>query len=196
MTAPPLAAEEQARADVYALLAQLFYAPPGRALLDSLARLDAGDAEPAASALAGAWHGLARSAAGADPEAVREEYESLFVGTGRAAVTLYTGAYTLKSALDNPLVEIRDFLDSQGLARRQSVHEPEDHVAALCETMRHLILRDDAAAQRKLFEGFVWPAGGPLCDAISNHRGARFYAAAARLARTFFELEHTAFEMD
>ena len=196
MTAPPLAAEEQARADVYALLAQLFYAPPGRALLDSLARLDAGEAEPAASAMAGAWRGLARSAAGADPEAVREEYESLFVGTGRAEVTPYTGAYTLASALDNPLVEIREFLDAQGLARKQSVHEPEDHIAALCEVMRHLILRDDAAAQRKMFESFLWPAASILCDAISSHRNARFYATAARFAKTFFEIEHTAFDMD
>lgn len=193
---PPLAAQEQARADVYALLAQLFYAPPGRGLLDSLARMDAGDGEGAASGMVGAWRELARSATGADPEAVRDEYESLFIGTGRAEVTLYTGAYAPRSALDNPLVEIRSFLDSQGLARKQSVHEPEDHLAALCEVMRHLILKDDAAAQRKLFEEFLWPAANGLCDAISNHRGARFYAAAARLAKTFLELEHTAFDMD
>lgn len=196
MSAPSVAPEELARADLYALLAQLFYAPPERALLQALAGMDRADVTGEGSALATLWRELARSAAGADPEAVLEEYESLFVGTGRAEVTLYTAAYTLASALDNPLVDIRNFLDAQGLARKQSVHEPEDHIAALCEVMRHLILRNDVAAQRKLFERFLWPAASVLCDAISSHRNARFYGAAARLAKTFFELEHTAFDMD
>ncbi len=193
MSSEALAPEEQARAGVYALLAQLFYAPPDRALLDSLARMQAVDD---GTAMAGAWRDLAASAAGADPDALREEFESLFVGTGRAEVTLYTGAYTLRGALDNPLVAIRDFLDAQGLARKQSVHEPEDHLAALCEVMRYLILRDNVAAQRTWFARFLWPGADPLCDAISRHAKARFYAAAAKLAKTFLEIEHTAFEMD
>ncbi|TAK41004.1 MAG: molecular chaperone [Betaproteobacteria bacterium] len=196
MTAPDVAPEDLARADLYALLAQLFYAPPEGALLQALAGMHRTDAAGEVSALAGPWLELARRAADADPDTVREEYESLFIGTGRAEVTPYTAAYTLASALDNPLVEIREFLDAQGLARKQSVHEPEDHIAALCEVMRHLILRDDAAAQRKLFESFLWPAASGLCDAISSHPNARFYAAAARFAKTFFELEHTAFDMD
>lgn len=193
MSTAALAPEEQARADVYALLAQLFYAPPGPALLDSLARLQAVDD---GTAMARAWRDLAASAAGAEPDALREEYESLFVGTGRAEITLYTGAYTLRGTLDNPLVAIREFLDARGLARRQSVHEPEDHFAALCEVMRHLILRDDVAAQRTWFARFLWPATGPLCDAVSRHSGARFYAVAAKFAKSFLEIEHTAIEMD
>jgi TorA maturation chaperone TorD len=193
MTGEVLPPEEQARADCYALLAQMFCAPPGRALLDSLAHMQAVDG---GTPMAAAWRELAASAAVADPDALREEYESLFVGTGRAEITLYTGAYTLKGALDNPLVTIRDFLQAQGLARKQSVHEPEDHLAALCEVMRHLVLRDDIAAQRKWFESFLWPAASPLCDAISRHPGARFYAAAAKLTKSFLEIEHTAFEMD
>lgn len=193
MTGEALPPEEQARADCYALLAQVFYAPPGRALLDSIARMQAVDD---GTAMAGAWRDFAASAAGADPDALREEYESLFVGTGRAEVTLYTGAYTLKGSLDNPLVAIRDFLDAQRLARKQSVHEPEDHVAALCEVMRHLILRDDVAAQRTWFASFLWPAAVPLCNAISRHAEARFYAGAAKFAKSFLEIEHTAFEID
>jgi TorA maturation chaperone TorD len=196
MTAAALAPEEAARADLYGLLAQLFYAPPDQALLVALAQVNPGDGDHAPTAMGDAWCELARCASAADPETVREEYESLFVGTGRAEITLYTGAYTLKSALDNPLVEIRDFLDTQGLARKPSVNEPEDHIAALCEVMRHLILRDDSAAQRKLFEDFLWPAVGRLCDAITGHGRAGFYAPVARLAKTFLDLEHSAFDMD
>jgi TorA maturation chaperone TorD len=196
MTAAALAPEEEARADLYGLLAQLFYAPPDQALLGALADVKPGDGDSAPTAMGDAWRELASAAASADPEAVREEYESLFVGTGRAEITLYTGAYTLKSALDNPLVVIRDFLDAQRLARKPAVNEPEDHIAALCEMMRHLILRDDSAAQRKLFEDFLWPAAGPLCNAIAGHGRAGFYAPVARLAKTFFDLEHSAFDMD
>lgn len=196
MTPAALAPEEEARAALYGLLAQLFYAPPEQGLLSALAQLKPGDGDGAPTAMGDAWRELARAAASADPEAVREEYEFLFVGTGRAEITLYTGAYTLKSALDNPLVEIRDFLDAQGLARKPSVNEPEDHIAALCEVMRHLIQRDDSAAQRKLFEVFLWPAVGRLCDAITGHGRAGFYAPVARLAKTFFNLEHSAFDMD
>ena len=195
MTAEPLAAEDQARANFYALLAQLFYAPPEREVLGLLARTDAAVAEEGTSALAGALQALAQSASGAEPETVREEYESLFVGTGRAEITLYTGAYTLQSALDNPLVGIREFLIVQGLERRQSVHEPEDHIAALCEVMRHLIVRGDAASQQEFFESYLASAGPVLCDAVIDHQRASFYRYAARLAKTFFELEHAAFDM-
>ena len=192
----PLAPEEEARANLYGLLAQLFYAPPEGELLRLLARGDAVVAKAAASALAEAWQALTQSASGARPDAVREEYELLFVGTGRAEITLYTGAYTLQGVLDNPLVQLRDFLLAHGLARRHAVHEPEDHIAALCEVMRHLIVRSDAAAQREFFQGYLAQAGPVLCDAISNHPKAGFYRHAARLARTFFELEHAAIEME
>jgi TorA maturation chaperone TorD len=195
MTAEPLTPEDQARANFYALLAQLFYAPPDRDLLDLLARTDALAAEQGAGALAGAWRALAESGSSSGADAVREEYESLFVGTGRAEVTLYAGAYTLKSALDNPLVSLREFLAAQGLERRQSVHEPEDHLAALCEVMRHLVLRGDAAVQREFFQGYLASAGGLLCDAISNHPRSVFYRRVAHLAKKFFELEHAAFDM-
>ena len=196
MSVQPLEQEDEARANFYALLAQLFYAPPEPDFLTSLARAEAVVDDGGGSPLASAWRDLAHSAAGATAQAVREEYESVFVGTGRAEVTLYTGAYTLNSALDNPLVQIRDFLSAQGLQRKQSVHEPEDHIAALCEVMRHLVVRGDVAMQRDFFEGFVWPASGPLCAAILEHPRVTFYGDAAKFAKRFFELEHDAFQMD
>ena len=196
MTAEPLAAEDQARANFYALLAQLFYAPPGRDLLDSIAHTDAIVSGHSDTALGSECRELARGASSAEPDAVREEYESLFVGTGRAEITLYAGAYTLKGALDNPLVDIRDFLAAQGLERRHSVHEPEDHIAALCEVMRHLVVRGDAAAQREFFAGYLSSAGRALCNAIIDHPRSGFYRHVARLAKTFFELELAAFDME
>jgi TorA maturation chaperone TorD len=197
MSAAELAEEEQGRANLYALLARLFYAPPDRALLQSLAAADEIVAADAASPLASAWRKLAAAAAAVDEEAAREEYEGAFVGTGKAEVTLYTTAYTVKTSLDNPLVEIREFLLDNGLVRRENAYEPEDHIAGLCETMRHLIASDGKdAEQRRFFSAFVWPAANPLCDAINRSQGTNFYRHVASLAQSFFVLEHTAFEMD
>jgi TorA maturation chaperone TorD len=197
MSAAGLAEEEQGRANLYALLARLLYAPPDRALLQAIATADEIVAADAGSPLASAWRKLAAAAAAADEEAAREEYESVFVGTGKAEVTLYTCAYTVKTSLDNPLVEIRDFLIANGLVRRDNANEPEDHIAGLCETMRHLIASDGKdAEQRRFFSAFVWPAADPLCDAIMRSQGTNFYKHVASLAQSFFALEHTAFEMD
>jgi TorA maturation chaperone TorD len=197
MSAAGLAEEEQGRANLYALLARLLYAPPDRALLQAIATADEIVAADAGSPLASAWRKLAAAAAAADEEAAREEYESVFVGTGKAEVTLYTCAYTVKTSLDNPLVEIRDFLITNGLVRRDNANEPEDHIAGLCETMRHLIASDGKdAEQRRFFSAFVWPAADPLCDAIMRSQGTNFYKHVASLAQSFFALEHTAFEMD
>jgi len=197
MSSAELAEEEQGRANLYALLARLFYAPPDRALLQSLAAADEIVAEDAASPLASAWRKLAAAAAAVDEEAAREEYEGVFVGTGKAEVTLYTCAYTVKTSLDNPLVEIREFLSAQGLVRRDNANEPEDHIAGLCETMRHLIAADGKdGEQRRFFTAFVWPAANPLCDAIMRSPSTNFYKHVASLAQSFFAVEHAAFEMD
>lgn len=197
MTAETIAEEEQGRANLYALLARLFYAPPDRALLDAIATADEIAAENPGAPLAAAWRRLAAAAAAIDEEAAREEYESAFVGTGKAEVTLYTSAYTVKTALDNPLVDIREFLIRNGLVRRENAHEPEDHVAGLCETMRHLIASEGKAAeQQRFFSAFLWPAANPLCDAIMRSEATNFYKPVAELARSFFALEHTAFELE
>lgn len=197
MNPSQIAEEEQGRANLYALLARLFYAPPDRALLDAIATADEIAAENPGAPLAAAWRKLAAAAAAIDAEAAREEYEGAFIGTGKAEVTLYTSAYTVKTSLDNPLVDIREFLIRNGLVRRENAHEPEDHIAGLCETLRHLIASEGKdAEQRRFFSAFVWPAANPLCDAIMRSEATNFYKHVAELARSFFQLEHTAFELD
>ncbi len=192
---PTPAPEEAARAEVYGLLARLFYAAPDAALLASIASV--GGAEAGAGKVGHAWRELARAAAQADPEAVRDEHETVFVGTGKAAVTLYMTAYTIRYASESPLAELREDLARHGLARLGNAHEPEDHVAGLCEVMRWLIAeeRADLAAQKKFFERWLWPGATALCNAINNCPSTGFYRAVANIAECFFEVEHSAFEM-
>ena len=186
-----IAPEEQARANFYGLLARLFYAPPDAALLQAitLEKLEGEIAQP--------WEELKRAAAAADPEAVREEYETVFIGTGKAPVTLYSTAYTIRYSSDAPLAELRGELARLGLARRAETHEPEDHIAALCDVMRHLVAeqKSDLEEQGRFFNRWIHPAVEPLCSAIERSDKTAFYKPVARFARGFCTLEHMAFEM-
>lgn len=183
--------EEAARANFYALLARLFYAPPDAALLKAISadRLE-GD-------LAAPWEELASAAASADPDAVREEYETAFIGTGKAPVTLYTAAYTIRFSNEVPLAELRGELAALGLARRAEVREPEDHIAALFDTMRHLVAEQkrDLDEQRRFFSRWIGPTIEPLCSAIERSDKTAFYKSVAGFAKSFLRLEQAAFEM-
>jgi len=183
--------EEAARANLYALLARLFYASPDAALLKAIAE------ETMEGELAESWNGLKMAAATADAEVVREEYETAFVGTGKAPVTLYTTAYAIKYSNEAPLAKLRGELDRLGLARRAEVREPEDHFAALCDVMRHLVAKQksDLGEQQRFFSRWIYPIAGPLCAAISRSDKTVFYKHVARFAERFCTLEHMAFEM-
>jgi TorA maturation chaperone TorD len=186
-----IAPEEQARANLYALLARLFSAPPDAQLLRAIA------SETMEGELAVPWNALAQAAKEADPDAVREEFETAFVGTGKAPVTLYTTAYAIKYSNEVPLAELRGDLDRLGLARRQEVREPEDHFAALCDVMRHLVAKQqsDLAEQQRFFSRWIRPTVEPLCAAIERSEKTAFYKHVAGFAAGFCTLEHRAFEM-
>jgi len=192
-----IAPEEEARAAFYGLLARLFYAPADAALLSALGGSGPLPGDDADAALAVAWLDLTRAAASASLAAVEEEYESVFIGTGKAEVSLYTSAYTVKSAVDNPLVEIRDFMDRKGLQRKADAFEPEDHFASVCEIMRSLVVEQQSTLkeQQAFFESYVGPGGLLLCDAINRSARTVFYRHAANLAKAFLTLEQESLDM-
>ena len=150
-----------------------------------------------ADSLDAAWRGLVNAAASADQTGVADEYNSLFVGSGRSEVSLYLGAYTARSSVDTKLVALREFLTAHGIQRQAAVHEPQDHVAMLFEVMRYLICEQphDIDEQKVFFDHFVWSGGIALCDAISTHGGAQFFTHVAGFAKSFLMVEHDAFEM-
>lgn len=188
--------EETARADFYGLLASLFYAPPPRGLLSALSQARA----PEEGALQQAWNELAAQANEANEQALREEYESLFIGVGKPEVMLYGSFYLSGFLMEKPLAALRTDLSELGLERDESMPESEDHIAVLCEVMRYLITSDDVihaslATQKRFFATHVQPWVSDMCDAIERHPQAGFYASVARLTRRFFEVEIQAFDM-
>jgi TorA maturation chaperone TorD len=190
-----LAPEEQARANFYALLARLFYAPPDEGFLKALAAADELDAED--ETLAARWRELIAAAALTQPDAVRAEYDDAFVGTGKSPVTLYAAAYSLRYTNETPLAALRSDLAALGLARREGAGEPEDHLAALCDTMRYLIAEEQRPLdeQQRFYDRWIKPNYEALCAAIDASERTSFYKVVGRMAKAFFSLEQAAFEM-
>lgn len=188
--------EETARADLYGLLASLFYAPPSKETLAAIAAApDDGD-----SILQQAWRQLAAACRTADAQQVREEYDALFIGVGKPEVMLYGSYYLSGFLMEKPLAALRDDLASLGLQRNEGMPESEDHIAALCEVMRYLIASDDPvhasiATQKRFFSTHMQPWVDTMCDQVLQHPQARFYSAVAYVAKAFFEVEMQAFDM-
>ena len=192
LTLPP---EEVARANFYGLLARLFYGPPDAPLLQAIS--NSTYIETDEGGIGEAWQGLCRAAGEADLEALRDEYDTVFVGTGKSPVTLYLCAYSIRYSNEAPLAALRGELAELGLQRREGAGEYEDHIAALCDTMRYLIAvqKRDLETQGAFFSRWIGPAYGPLCDAIDAEPRTAFYRSVARFARAFLEIEQSAFEM-
>jgi TorA maturation chaperone TorD len=197
--AAPDDAEELARAEVYGLLAQLFYAPPEPSLHEQFAV--AVTVAPVQGAfLEAGWSELVAAARRLDLASVRSEFDALFQGIGKPEVFLYGSYYLAGTLNEKPLAELRRSLGILGLERSAVGSETEDHIAALCEVMRYLIAGDDAgtsnlAAQRRFFDAHVREVADPLCGAIEAHPRADFYRAVARFARDFFAVEKQAFDL-
>lgn len=188
--------EEAARAGLYGLLATLFYAPPAQDLMDEIAAArDEGE-----GILHQAWLQLADVCAQADAGRVREEYDSLFIGTGKPELMLYGSYYLSGFLMEKPLAALRSDLANLGLERDASMPESEDHIAALCEVMRYLISSGDPfhasiTTQKGFFSAHMQPWVGTMCDQVMQHPQADFYSSVAALAKAFFDVEMQAFDM-
>lgn len=193
--------EDQARADLYALIARLFYMPADATLLRAV--VDAGALVAGDRPLAWAWKALHDAAVVIDTEAAREEYDRLFIGVGKAEVSLYASYYLAGPAKELSLVKLRDEFAARGLMRRESAHEPEDHLSGLADAMRFLVAGDGDAApasvaeQERFFVTWIQPWYGAFVAAVLAARGENFfYNCAVRLADAFFAVEAESFTIE
>lgn len=193
-----LSEEDRARAEHYAVISRLFASAPDAAFLSNLPALATvwGNAE---SALGQAWLLLGDAARGVTPAAVEEEYTRIFLTIGRPEVMLFGSFYLAGFLMEEPLVELRHDLAELGLGRRIGVTESEDHIAALSDVMRHLIVTGPDAAglarQKEFFAKHIAPWFERLGDALESAPDAHFYPRTAALVRAFFEVERFAFDM-
>ena len=199
--AMPLPQEEQARADIYGLIARLLLAPPDDGLLESLAGADEIVSADLEQPLDRAWAALSLAAGLIPFEVVREEFSDLFVSTSIPRVNPYGSLYLAGFLHEKPLAALRTDLAGLGLARRIGALETEDHLGALCETMRRMILggqgvsRQPLARQQEFFEVHIATWSGICLDHLRGADGAQFYQRVADFIAAFFDIEREAFEV-
>lgn len=197
------APEDQARAQLYGLIASLFQSAPDAQLLSAIVHAEGfrgGDDERTEQgrALAEAWQQMAEACRTAYPVLLAHEHTELFNAPGRAEVTPYLLHYVMRYESETPLVDLRGQLAEWGIARRPGVFEPEDHVSSLCETMRFVIAVQQRPLdeQRAFFDRFLYRGGIAFCDAVKASEKAHFYVSVAGFARAFFDVEREAFSIE
>ncbi len=191
--------EETARAEIYGLLAQLFYQVPSPDLLAQL-RVAVTDAPVAGGFLEEPWRHVVAAARGLSDDQVAQEYNALFGGVGKPEIYLYASHYLSGFLNDKPVARLREDLNALGLARDDSMSETEDHFACLCEVMRYLIAGDDVSVanlthQREFFANHIQAWAQEMMDVIAKHPKAKFFAPLALFAHAFMGIEAQGFDL-
>jgi TorA maturation chaperone TorD len=187
--------EEWLRAQQYQLLARFLAAPAEAVLLDLAAGLAGDDTE-----FGQALGELARRAGQVTPAAASREYHDLFIGIGRGELAPYASYYLTGFLNEKPLAKLRGDMARLGIARAETVKEPEDHIAALCEMMAGLITGAfgaplELAAQRAFFDRHLAPWAPVFFGDLEKAKSAWLYAPVGTLGRVFMGIEKTAFTM-
>lgn len=192
--APEIDEIDLLRAREYDLLAHLLGRAPGAETLAALATLK-GDATP----IGMAHLALADAARATSVEAVQREFFDLFIGLGRGELLPYASFYLTGFLHERPLASVRADLASLGIERVDTLKDPEDHIAILCDVMAGLAAgRFDAeeTAQKGFFERHLKPWAARFFADLEIAPSSRFYRAVGTLGREFVEIEAQAFAMD
>ena len=187
--------DDQARADTYSILASLLSGTPGQDLIDYLSHINAGDQQgdkqrPGDIALA--WLEIKDAASTYDLNQLDDEYHELFIGLGRGQVIPYGSWHMTGFLMDKPLSDLRDDLARLGIAASQDTKDPEDHIAALCETMSILITAYDVEGyqQRRFYIRHIHPWADKFFKSLQTASSAKFYRSVGLLGQRFVELEN------
>jgi TorA maturation chaperone TorD len=191
--------EETARAEIYGLLSQLFYAAPSDELLGQL-QVAVTEAPDAGGFLEEPWRELVASARSLNSAQIAAEFNSLFGGVGKPEVYVFGSHYLSGFLNEKPLVRLRDDLAELGLGRTEGMSETEDHVAYVFEVMRFLIAGDDVAVanltrQQAFFTQHVQSWLPALCQVLQSQPRAVFYARVAAFTEAFISVEAQGFDL-
>jgi len=192
---PMISDDERLRAGAYGLLGRLLREPPDAALLAHLCAHHVAE-QPGEDELAVSLRLLGLAAAGTSPQAAAEEFHALFIGLGRGELVPYGSWYQTGFLMEQPLGVLRADLAQLGFARQADVHEPEDHVAALCEVLA-MCIEDGLASERQeaFFRRHLAPWAGRFWGDLQEADAACFYCAVGRFGAAFHDLETQLFDL-
>lgn len=181
--------EQLYRASAYSILAALLRNVPTRDVLEHVANFSDVAVDEDELLLSMSTLGLA--AKSTELSAIDDEYHDLFIGLGRGELIPYASWYLTGYLMEKPLSTLRDDLKALGFERDESVVEPEDHVAALCEVMSLLISDEEVTAETQtiFFEKHLIEWINRFFDDLSTAESAVFYRAVGRFGSAFLNLE-------
>lgn len=187
--------EDGLRADLYDFLGALLARPPSGDLLKRAAALSGDETD-----MGRAIGALARVAGATGAAAARREFEALFVGLGRGELLPYASFYMTGFLNEKPLARLRSDMARVGARRSETVYEPEDNIASLCEIMAGLIRgrffrAAGLAEQRAFFAAHVGPWAAHFFTDLEGAKNSVFYAPVGAVGRVFMEIEREAFRM-
>ncbi len=178
------------RAGTYRLLAMLLGKPSSAPILAYLRERD--EPESADGSLAAGWRALKQASDDADLETLEDEFHALFIGLGCGELVPYGSWYQTGALMGTQLAMLRRDLSALGIERQPGVSEPEDHVAALCETMALIISSDSeisVGSQKVFFHNHLGPWMGSFFRDMQEAKAAHFYRAVGRFGAAFIKTE-------
>lgn len=186
---PAVEAGDAARAEIYLLLGTLLAGPPDEGVLELLRQTDAGD--PNANPMAAAWQTVRAAAKDTDVSRLGDEYFSLFIGLGRGELLPYASFYIHGFLMEKVLASLRSELQRFGFVLQDGISEPEDHVAALCETMGMIISESGLSFEQQaaFYEAYIADWMPDFFADLGEAGSAQFYRSVALLGQQFMEIE-------
>ncbi|MEL6679134.1 MAG: molecular chaperone TorD family protein [Pseudomonadota bacterium] len=180
---------------MYDFLAALLARAPDR---DMLAQCAALNADP--SPLGDGIRTLATLARATQPAAASREFNGLFIGLGRGELLPYASYYMTGFLNEKPLATLRNDMAALGVKRAETVFEPEDNIASLCEIMAGLIRGRfgtlvGLSEQRTFFNRHLAPWAGHFFSDLEGAELSVLYAPVGTIGRVFMEIEKEAFRM-
>jgi len=187
--------EDRQRADLYNFLGLLLAGPPDAMLLAQVASLS-GDDSPLGNAITA----LAKLARVSKPRSVESEFNTLFIGLGRGELLPYASYYLTGFLNEKPLALLRQDMSARGLARAETVFEPEDNIASLMEMMGAMIAGrfgppTALELQKTFFNKHIAPWAAHFFSDLEGAKTSIFYAPVGSVGRAFMEIEGEAFRM-
>jgi TorA maturation chaperone TorD len=190
-----IAEEDRLRADLYNYLGLMLANPADQMLLEQTAGLSGDDSELGKGIMT-----LAKMARITKPKTVESEFNKLFIGLGRGELLPYASYYLTGFLNEKPLATLRQDMTARGLARADTVFEPEDNIASLMEMMGALIVGRvgppaSLADQKTFFNRHIAPWASLFFSDLEAAKNSVFYASVGTVGRSFMEIETEAFRL-
>lgn len=195
-TSIELTNQDHVRAYRYALLAALLISPPTAKFMQQLTELEFYDLQEIDKQENIIWQKIKLATQSSNITTIEREFHHLFIGTGEGEVVPYRSWYLTGELMGKPLAALREELQHLGLARQESIHEPEDHIAILCEIMSLLIYNPTEyteETQRHFFLVYLDNWVLHFFHDLHKAPSARFYQLVGQWGEQFFINERMRF---